>query len=220
MRAKGSWIAMAVLAGRVTTAVAAEPVVLAHSDWESYHAGIVDVVGDPNQHGAAKLYDSAPSIPTPGREWTRLTATAGSPRNPVDIDFLGPNDDYSSNLRSCSTQVDFTYFETLVAVPSGFKVNTATIAIGPLDDGARVLVFTSEHPEGAVPDGGVVYLGDVKTIDLSSLIQSGETNRIVVQHVDDCAAQSWLGTVVLSVNGQATSTGSRTTWGGLKILYR
>ncbi len=218
MRTLGSWLAIGSGALLWAAAALADPVALTHTDWEMYHAGIVELTSTPDQHGARILYTVAPASPSPGSNWKRLTAAPGDPGNPVDIDFLGPNEDYSSELRTCLTEADFTYFETEVNVPLGFHVTTAQIAMGPLDDGARVVVINSKYPDGYTPDDGYLMLGDVKTIDLSALLQSGEANRIVVQHVDDCAAQAWLGTVELTVSGQAAS--ARNTWGALKAKYR
>ena len=67
-----------------------------------------------------------------------------------------------------------------------------------------------------------MLLGGTETADLSRYVKAGEVNRFVVQHVDDCAAQCWLGKVELVVNGAAVqnSTAPAMTWGRMKILYR
>ncbi len=201
-------------------AESADLVTLAHSDWAIYRAGIVALTSSPTQHGDPSLYQVAPPVPrVDDGVWKTLTAPAGQPRNPSDIDYLGPNDDYSSGLTTCLTQVDFTYFQTLVTVPANFAFSTAQISLGPLDDGARVMVFNSAHPTGAVPSDGVLVLGDARTIDLGSLLKPGEANRVVVQHVDDCAAQGWLGPVELVVTGATQAASASPSWGELKSRY-
>ena len=81
-------------------------------------------------------------------------------------------------------------------------------------------LFNSAHPTGAVPQDGTIAIGDSKSIDLGALLKAGENNRIVVQHVDDCGGQSWLGSVDLEVKGDAGPGAQRPTWGRLKSMYR
>lgn len=213
---------LALLACGVTcaTAAVAEQVSLSHTPWELHAAGVVKATMTSEVHGDPLLYRAAPPVPGAGFAWSPLTGAESDPRNPVDIDYLGPNDNYSSDLRSCLSELEFTYFQTFVTVPAGFLVRDAHITLGPLDDGSRVLVFTSEHPQGIVPENGYVLLGDTQTIDLARYVKSGETNRFVVEHLDDCAGQAWLGTVTLQVKGETSAGTARPTWGRLKALYR
>jgi len=92
--------------------------------------------------------------------------------------------------------------------------------IGPLDDGARVIVFNSACPSGYTHDDGYLLLGDSKTVDLSACLKAGEVNRFVIQHADDCAANGWLGPVALTITGQNPVGRAADTWGTLKIKYR
>ena len=85
--------------------------------------------------------------------------------------------------------------------------------------GIDTLVFNSTHAGGGVPEDGYVLLGDSKRIDLSRVLAAGEINRVVVQHLDDCAGQAWLGTVQLEVKGDPGATAARPTWGRLKAMY-
>jgi hypothetical protein len=220
MRALWAWVAIGLSVAGGSTPTLADPITLTHTGWEVYHAGIVPLAGPPDQHGAPVEYGNAPAIPNPGPDWKPLTGGQSDVRNPFNIDFLGPNDDYSSNLRSCQTQADFWYFQTTVSVPKGFRVATAQLVIGPLDDGARYVIFNSQHPGGFTPDDGYVLLGENKTLSLNPYLVPGETNRIVIQHIDDCAAQGWLGTVDLSVTGDGTQTAGAQTWGTVKVKYR
>lgn len=193
---------------------------LPHSSWAMASAVKVSVQNAGTVHGDPTLYRYAPPIPPPGGDWRVLDGVASRPRNPVDIDYLGPNDDYSSDLRSCLTEVEFTDFQCTVDVPAGFVATRAVITLGPLDDGARVLVFNTAHPGGVVPDDGTLMLGDSKSVDLAAVLKAGESNRIVVQHVDDCAGQAWLGTVELEVKGDASQGAPHSSWGRLKAMYR
>lgn len=198
----------------------AERVSLTHGGWEMYSAPVVRLSSPASDHGDPALYRHAPALPPPGSAWTTLTGPAGSPRNPIDIDYLGPNDDYSSSLRSCLTELQFTSFACGLTLPAGFLVSTAVVTLGPLDDGARVLVINHAYPGGVVPEDGYLGLGDQKAVNLSKWLTAGETNRIVVQHLDDCGGQSWLGTVEIEVTGEAKQVTNRPSWGLLKSMYR
>jgi hypothetical protein len=151
-----------------------------------------------------------------------FAGSESQPRNPFNIDYLGPHDDYSSDLRSCLTQAEFAYFECFVDIPSSVSLQSAVLKVGPLDDGARIVIFNSGAPSGVTPRGGYIRLGDTQSEDLASYLKSGESNRIVIQHVDDCAAQGWLGTVDLVVNGTKVAQGRlrATSWGEVKAIYR
>ena len=107
-------------------------------------------------------------------------------------------------------------------IPANARINEAKLSIGPLDDGARVVIFNSSNPSGVAPREGYVLLGDTETADLSTYLKAGETNRIVIQHVDDCSAQGWLGTVELVVDGVGIQQGNKIahSWGQLKQRYR
>jgi len=212
---------LAAIAASLPTLARADGGTLPHTDWAMLRTVKVTVPSAGPAHGDPSLYRYAPAIPPPGTDWRVLDAPGSSPRNPTDINYLGPNDDYSSDLRSCLTEVEFTDFQCSVSIPAAFVFGQAVITLGPLDDGARVLVFNSAHPAGIVPEDGTVVLGDSKSIDLSAVLKTGETNRIVVQHVDDCGGQAWLGTVELEVKGDASQSGaSRPSWGRLKAMYR
>jgi len=211
---------LAVLATCVPALVRADEA-LPHTDWAMLRTAMVTVPSAGPAHGDPSLYRYAPPVPLSGGDWRVLDGVAPAPRNPTNINYLGPNDDYSSDLRSCLTEVEFTDFQCSVNVPAGFVATRAVITLGPVDDGARVLVFNSAHPNGIVPDEGMLGLGDTKSVDLSAVLKPGEANRIVVQHVDDCGGQSWLGPVELEVKGDASQSGSsRPSWGRLKAMYR
>lgn len=212
---------LAAIAASLPVLARADGDALPHTDWAMLRTAKVTVPSAGPTHGDPSIYRYAPAIPPPSSDWRVLEAVAPSPRNPSDVNYLGPNDDYSSDLRSCFTEVEFTDFECSVSVPAGFVTSRAVITLGPLDDGARVIVFNTAHPTGIVPEDGTLVLGDAKSVDLSAVLKAGEANRIVVQHVDDCGGQSWLGPVELEVKGDASQGGApRPSWGRLKAMYR
>jgi hypothetical protein len=99
----------------------------------------------------------------------------------------------------CRNAADFTYFQTLVDIPSNVVVTTFTISFSSVDDGARTTIFNSDNPTGAVVPGSYVFLGGTGTANLASLVKAGEVNRVVVTHTDDCCFHASLsGQVVLN----------------------
>jgi RHS repeat-associated protein len=105
---------------------------------------------------------------------------------------------------ACRTGGQFTYFQTLVTVPADAVVDTFTIQFSSVDDGARTLIFNSDHPSGAV--GGTVFFGTgtgVGVADLTALVKPGEVNRVVVIHVDDCCSESYLKSALITLAGEA-----------------
>jgi len=53
-----------------------------------------------------------------------------------------------SVLKSANTQVDYTFFQTVVTIPQGVEVKTFQIKFDEVDDAARVTIFNSKHPHG------------------------------------------------------------------------
>lgn len=222
MRAGPTWrfLLLLVFGAWPLPRAAAQQVSITHSDWEMYTSAAVPVSKVGTAHGDPSLYHYAPPVPAGGTDWKTLTGSPGAPLNPVDINYLGPKNDYSSDLHSCLTELKFTDFECFVPISSSFSVREATVALGPLDDGARVLIYNSAHAAGVTPDDGYLLIGDSRTIDILKFLVAGESNRIVVQHMDDCGGQSWLGTVILEVKGEPGAYAGRPTWSRLKLLYR
>jgi len=102
----------------------------------------------------------------------------------------------------CRSAGQFTYFRTLVDVPANVVVTMFTIDMTVVDDGARVTIFNTTYPTGIVVPGSYVFLGGSGTADLSSLVNSGEVNTVIITHVDDCCSQSYLGSAAIVLNGQ------------------
>jgi hypothetical protein len=103
---------------------------------------------------------------------------------------------------ACLRGADFTYFQTFVDVPANVAVDTFRIAFSGMDDGSRITIFNSRYLNGYVVPGSYVYLGGRGTTDLSSLVISGETNRVVVTQVDDCCSGNNLRSAHIVLNGQ------------------
>jgi hypothetical protein len=186
--------------------------------WEKYGPVRVTLPARAERHGAPDTFRHAPPVPDPGSSWTELTNLYPGPENPVDIHYLGPNGDYGSGLRTCLTEADFTYFQTFVSIPAGAGLDESKVRLGPVDDGARVLIINSRHPLGFAPEAGYAEIGQDAELDLRPHLVPGETNRIVVQHLDDCAGQAWLHAVQLTLTGASLQRSS--SWGGLKERYR
>src|SRR5258708_13198403 len=88
----------------------AERLNLTHSPWEMHDPERVQVSGGSGTHGDPRWYQFAPAIPEPGMAWKVLDGAESGPPNPVDIDYLGPNHNYSSNPRTSLTTPHFTSF--------------------------------------------------------------------------------------------------------------
>jgi hypothetical protein len=164
--------------------------------WEMHYGeGVVGWSFDSLQHGAIVEYDSA-TIPTesdPG--W-------GPAPDQDIISYSQVPSTLCGGVMDCRYGADFTYFQTFVVVPSNVVVTEFTIAFAGIDDGARVTIFNSTHPGGVVVPGSYVFLGSTGTCDLSALVNSGEVNRVVVTHTDDCCLHSYLSSAVVVLNGE------------------
>ena len=51
--------------------------------------------------------------------------------------------------------------------------------------------------------GSYVYLGGSGTTNLAAYVVTGEVNRVVVTHVDDCCSGSYLESAILVIEGEA-----------------
>lgn len=102
---------------------------------------------------------------------------------------------------SCNRYGDFTYFQTFVAIPDDFILNTFTIGFSGMDDGSRVSICNSHFPLCEVVPGSYVFLGGSGTTDLAPLVERGEINRVVVTQVDDCCSSNNLQRATVLING-------------------
>ena len=141
--------------------------------------------GDPSEYAFATIPDGS----DPG--W-------GSAPNTDTIGFSR-----TSIVPSCDQSGAFTYFQTFVNIPANVTVNTFTIAFSGIDDGVRVTIFNTNYPSGIVVPGSYVYLFGSGTANLSTLVKSGTTNRVVVTHIDDCPIGCALNSAQVVLNGTA-----------------
>jgi hypothetical protein len=164
--------------------------------------GLVPFTCAPPQHGAVCEYDVA-TIPG------ALDGAWGPAPDPDIIGFsLSPSRVCQApGGQSCLVYGDFTYFQTFVDIPANVVVTTFTIDFAGMDDGSRVTIFNSAFPGGFVIPGSYVFLGGSGTTDLSTLVVSGETNRVVVTQVDDCCVENNLHSAVVVLNGEVIDTG-------------
>ena len=145
-----------------------------------------ELVGTP-QHGDSGGYQYADIPPAADANWEP------APVDPEDGELCFRLD--RSALDGSFTALDFTYFQTRVAVTN---INQPfIIRYNQVDDGVRAYVFNSMHPEGAFIDGGDARLYFTpKETDLSPLFVLGE-NRIVLVQFDDSQTANYLKAVVI-----------------------
>lgn len=190
-------------------AEASGPTTLGRTPWQVFStATYVSPVPNYGSHGAIPYYGHAPAIPPTGDAgWQACGPTSplrSSPYAPTRP--LCPNDStigmvVGSRLPGCMTQVDFTFFQTLVDIPLGTTLTTFTIAMSGMDDGARITVFNSANPGGLVVPGSYVFLGGSGTANLAPHVVAGETNRVVITQMDDCAVGNNLSSAAVNLNG-------------------
>ncbi|MCO5212373.1 MAG: hypothetical protein M9936_21960 [Caldilinea sp.] len=167
--------------------------------WQMHNGyGITTLLKPVPTHGDAALYSykRVPRQDDPG--W-------GAPPldNNGNITYSVPSDLPGG---SCYKQADFTYFQTFVEIPAGATVDQFEVRFEKVDDGARAYVFNSKYPDGEyIPNTDIVFGGEPKTADLSSLVVPGETNRVVIVQVDDCPVENNLRNAQLYVNGTVTN---------------
>jgi uncharacterized repeat protein (TIGR01451 family) len=167
--------------------------------WQMHSGyGITTLLKQAPTHGDAALYSykQVPRQDDPG--W-------GAPPldNAGNITYSVPSDLPGG---SCYKQADFTYFQTFVEIPAGATVDQFEVRFEKVDDGARAYVYNSKYPDGEyIPNTDIVFGGDPKTADLSSLVVPGETNRVVIVQVDDCPVENNLRNAQLYVNGAVTN---------------
>jgi PKD repeat protein len=93
----------------------------------------------------------------------------------------------------CLAGGQFTYFRRAFDIPADvvvteFTIDTRNDKWNAVDDGIRVSIFNSAYPSGTVV--AYQYLGIGGIVDLKSYAVSGETNTVIITHVDDCCSES------------------------------
>lgn len=130
-----------------------------------------------------------------------------------DVGWMEPNLDADGNVfideatqeglrkLGCNRGVDFTYFQTLVTVPKDAAVTNFAVTFAQVDDLARIYVFNSQHQAGQQIEGNDISGNNAQTVDLASLIVTGETNRVVVVQFDSCPVKNHIKNIQINVNG-------------------
>tara|TARA_R110001592_G_scaffold178278_3_gene419000 strand:+ start:774 stop:3533 length:2760 start_codon:yes stop_codon:yes gene_type:complete len=155
-----------------------------------------------NNHGNPAAYTQANIPGASDPNWVAAPVNASGEIN------------YSVNsiLTKCLQQLDFTYFETYINIPTNYNVSSLNVAFTAADDGARAYIFNSSHPNGAFI--GEISLGGSPTSqNYASLSVAGEINRLVIVQFDDCPSGNNLTGAKVKVNGNvvAINTGGCTT---------
>ncbi|WP_224367352.1 DUF5011 domain-containing protein [Hyalangium versicolor] len=165
--------------------------------------GLVKFKCSPTQHGQNCEYDVASVPAASDPDWVAAPngETIGFSVYPSRV-CQAPN--------TCLAYGDFTYFQTFVNVPQNVAVTTFTITFNGMDDGSRVSIYNSAHPEGLIIPGSYVYLGGAGTANLAAFVKSGENNRVVITQVDDCCTENHLQSAAVVLNGQVVETACAT----------
>jgi len=162
--------------------------------WEMHSGGgLVSFGYCTNQHGDVAEYNFASIPPLNGGGW-------GPAPHPDLVGYSIPST--LCGQIDCRCGGDFTYFRTYVDVQAGAVLGTFTISLSGMDDGVRVTIFNSDNPGGITVAGAYVFLGGSNTANLAPYILSGETNTIVLTHVDDCCSESNLNIAEIVIDGQ------------------
>jgi hypothetical protein len=109
---------------------------------------------------------------------------------------------------ACQAYGDFTYFQTYLSVAASPAVSQFTVSFTLVDDGLRVTIFNSQHPQGVTVPASYVYTdGALTTGNLAAYLKAGEMNRVVVTQVDDCCWHSDLAGAALHLDGEVVGLG-------------
>lgn len=108
---------------------------------------------------------------------------------PVDlqgrITFQGDNPTLDGN--DCFSAVDYTYFQSSIWIPKDLTKIRIAMTFDFIEDGGKLFIFNSDHPEGATKTRTQILKGS-KTFsaNIVNYIKKGEMNRFVLVHVNDC----------------------------------
>jgi len=166
------------------------------SPWKM-HYGVGAINYSVSHHGDPAAYSQANIPSETDSRWIAAPTNANG-----EIHYA-----VTSILSYCERQLDFTYFETFINIPSGFIVNDLNVTFSAADDGARAYIFNSNHPGGTFI--GQIKLGQTPvTANYASLSKAGETNRLVIVQFDDCPTGNNLTGAQVKVNGEVAPISS------------
>lgn len=149
-----------------------------------------------DKHGAKGEYKHA-SIPAEDD-----SGWSPEPDNEISFDERSAmcGDEDGGSRCQCLKGGDFTYFQTFFQNPPDFDVDSFKVSIDNVDDGARITIFNSDHPDGVVDPGSYAFLRGDSTTNLAKYLVEGR-NRIVITHVDDCCRTRRIEGVNVIING-------------------
>ncbi|MCA9951316.1 MAG: VWA domain-containing protein [Anaerolineales bacterium] len=110
------------------------------------------------------------------------------------------NFDDSSTLRS-GQQLQFTYMQTKVQIPTDYALTEFKVTFSHVDDGARIFVFNSDYIDGKFDPTEVLYGENMRSVDLKDWVKKGEENRVVVVQFDMSQFRNTLKNLQIEVNG-------------------
>ncbi len=150
-----------------------------------------------DEHGQPEEYEYASIPPKDDADWEP------EPDNFISFDERSTmcGEDGEPDLCACRAGGDFTYFQTFFNIPSTLQIDSLQVEITNVDDGARVTIFNSDHPQGIVDPNSYAYFPGNSTAELAQYITTG-LNRVVITHVDDCCSERRIEGVHVSVNGE------------------
>jgi hypothetical protein len=192
------------------SAFASGPASLGVSGWQVNSNTSIYANSDPLQiHGDPGEYAVAPAIPAQGDSgWAncgpssplRFSPYAGTLPICPSASTIGMA--VGSILPGCWSGLNFTYFQALVSIPANTIVSQFSVNMNGADDGARISLVNSLHPNGVTPSNGYIYqLTPQSTGNLASYVVAGEVNRVVITQVDDCAVGNNLNSAQIILNG-------------------
>lgn len=156
------------------------------------------------RHGHISEYDVAPSIPAQDAAGWQNTP------HPRDINFQKPSR-HVGQPKDCLVAGDFNLYQTTIVLPKQATLKTFVLRAWALDDAMRVTIYNSAHPKGVTPQAGYLSIFDSRTTEpmagsaetgnLATYLRAGESNRLVITHVDDCATMMVLQRVEFLLNG-------------------
>lgn len=167
-----------------------------HSDYgQQCYSAVIDPRCDDSE------YDYALNIPSQNDPGWVMHASA-------NIDWARSTNELLLGCNAgqgCAGGGQFTYFQTFFFIGTLTDLSSARVQVNTIDDGVRVTLFNSVHPDGIVVPGGFLCMGDGGvTDDFSASLTTG-FNRIVMTHLDDCPDWSALQHVEIIINGQTLS---------------
>lgn len=194
----------------VAPALASGPTTLGVSGWQVYSN--TNIYSNPSGlqiHGHPDQYAAAPAIPGQNDAgWadcgpsSPLRSSPYTSTRPLCPDSATIGMSVGSILPGCWSNLNFTYFQAQVSIPQDTEIETFSVNMSGADDGARISLVNSAHPNGVTPPGGYIYQHTPQsTGNLAAYVVAGEVNRVAITQVDDCAVGNNLRSAQISLNG-------------------